>query len=723
MKHHRTIQSVKNVEKWLSNISNSSGNVDRSTPTPSEDFPYNRLHSRYPLHSREIQELNGCSTFPKHGHERIRIPSNTSVATKSSAGRISTSSAEVVSERSSPMSPIIFPFERSSTPSLLPPPSLWVHPKPGNKPNIGDTRRINIEMTSEPVGFKIDSTTSGGIFVSSVSENSLACEHGLCVGDQLLEVCGINMRIATYQLAASVLRQCRENLSMLVQYNPMKYKTELNMHSSPPNSPKSSSKPNHRVSSETLVPTSPSSGNILHRMSTISSPDTMHLPSNQHCIILDKPKSTSSLGLSLTGGQGGIGVFVDDVRGNSLADGVDGLGRGYQILECNGMNLRYATVEQAMKELSKPTSSVKIISQYNPDKVTVDQSLLGGLHRKGYLKCRYSSGGPFFLRSLFDHHPTDGELSDLSFSKSDILFVKDVCRGGLVTERDENGNSYWFAWLLNHQGKKLKYGRIPTKLNPSFDLKRSSSESLNMQEDELKYSRRGSGTVRRSFFKRKKHQRTNSRDSRDLSSFSEISLTADSLSMSEDGLFYGFTKVEKKECKSIRPIVFLAPLAEPLIKKLTSESPDKYCQNDTVNSQILEKSQTDGAFLEYQKRDDFYESITRICDNNCHCLLNVNPSAIERLHRLQIYPIVIFVRHKNSKQIREIKDVQFLPEKVSNKNAKELFEQFQKTEQEYRHYISVIIPGGNLAEMCMQIKRAIDIEQKKTVFIPCNTSF
>lgn len=64
-----------------------------------------------------------------------------------------------------------------------------------------------------------------------------------------------------------------------------------------------------------------------------SSPDTMHLPSNQHCIILDKPKSTSSLGLSLTGGQGGIGVFVEDVRGNSLADGVDGLGRGYQILE------------------------------------------------------------------------------------------------------------------------------------------------------------------------------------------------------------------------------------------------------------------------------------------------------------------------------------------------------------------------------------------------------
>ena len=56
------------------------------------------------------------------------------------------------------------------------------------RPNVGDTRHINIEMTSDPVGFQIDSTMSGGIFVSSVSENSLATEHGLFVGDQLLEV-------------------------------------------------------------------------------------------------------------------------------------------------------------------------------------------------------------------------------------------------------------------------------------------------------------------------------------------------------------------------------------------------------------------------------------------------------------------------------------------------------------------------------------------------------
>ena len=35
-----------------------------------------------------------------------------------------------------------------------------------------------------------------------------------------LQVCGINMRNATYQLAANVLRQCGNSVTMLVQYNP-----------------------------------------------------------------------------------------------------------------------------------------------------------------------------------------------------------------------------------------------------------------------------------------------------------------------------------------------------------------------------------------------------------------------------------------------------------------------------------------------------------------------
>ncbi len=40
------------------------------------------------------------------------------------------------------------------------------------------------------------------------------------VGDQLLEVCGINMRLANYDQVANIIHQCGESISMLVQYNP-----------------------------------------------------------------------------------------------------------------------------------------------------------------------------------------------------------------------------------------------------------------------------------------------------------------------------------------------------------------------------------------------------------------------------------------------------------------------------------------------------------------------
>ena len=37
---------------------------------------------------------------------------------------------------------------------------------------------------------------------------------------------------------------------------------------------------------------------------------------------------------------------------------------------------------------------------------------------------------------------------------------------------------------------------------------------------------------------------------------------------------------------------------------------------------------------------------------------------------------------------REVRDVQFLPEKMSNKSAKDLFDYCQKAEQDYRHLLS-----------------------------------
>lgn len=181
-------------------------------------------------------------TFPrKKENQRFRVPSNPSVTSKNSIGKLSSGSIEKTSERGSPMPSFhveilsggtgtqggsssasssggvirssVGGSKRSSMPDYC-----YAQPRP----TLGQMRRIHIDKSQEPLGIQI-SCLEGvrGVFVSSVTEHSLASQIGLQVGDQLLDVCGINMRTCdSYQVAANILRQCGNSITMLVQYSP-----------------------------------------------------------------------------------------------------------------------------------------------------------------------------------------------------------------------------------------------------------------------------------------------------------------------------------------------------------------------------------------------------------------------------------------------------------------------------------------------------------------------
>lgn len=72
---------------------------------------------------------------------------------------------------------------------------------------------------------------------------------------------------------------------------------------------------------------------------------------------------------------------------------------------------------------------------------------------------------------------------------------------------------------------------------------------------------------------------------------------------------------------------------------------------------------------------------------NSHCILDISLASLERLHRLQIYPIVILIKFKSTKQIKEVKDSRYPTDKVSAKAAKEMYELALKMETEYRQFI------------------------------------
>lgn len=112
-------------------------------------------------------------TFPrKKENQRFRIPSNPSVTSKGSGVKNSTGSIEHGSERGSPMPPA-FQVEvlshgankRNSMPDYC----------YSQKPSPGYLRRVTIDKSVE-LGITITCNTGGGIFVSTVAENSIASQ-------------------------------------------------------------------------------------------------------------------------------------------------------------------------------------------------------------------------------------------------------------------------------------------------------------------------------------------------------------------------------------------------------------------------------------------------------------------------------------------------------------------------------------------------------------------
>lgn len=648
-------------------------------------------------------------TFPrKKENQRFRIPSNPSVTSKNSAGKLSTGSIERSSERNSPMPTfhveVLSPGRgakqlthktRNSMPEYC---GLgW------NKPLPGELRRVHIDKSQQTLGIQIYCPpSSGGVFVSTVNENSLASQVGLQVGDQLLEVCGINMRSATYTLAARVLRQIGNSITMLVQYSPEKYKDEVE------------------------VPGSSSSGESSHdeEVSLSGSPTPRNSPGPQQSIRLEAPstevatlrqsqtnkdlprflliemRNCSDLGISLVGGNA-VGIFVHSVKIESPAYNA-GLRTGDQILEYNNVDLRRATAEQAALELAKPADKVSVLVRHDLQQ---------------YHEIKDKPGDAFYIRAGFDRcakitsigMDTIDEFS-LWFRKDEVLFVDNTLFNG--------SPGLWRAWQLDCKGAKRHWGTIPSKFKVEEILRRS------MGTLESEAQRRASTTARRSFFRRKKH-----RDSKELASFSntELGCWSDSGTLADDVPVLSYQRVERLHYGTQRPVVVLGPLASAVGARLVSDWPHAFGTPRPAALPVAGAGPAlqRGTHLEPRLRPDCnhidcipLSAIRELADKGIHCILDISVATIEKLHKQQLYPIVLFIKFKSFKQIKDLKDTRHA-DKVSAKAAKEMYEHGLKVENEYRNYISAEIPAGvNIAYTCTQIKAAVEEEQNKTLWVP-----
>ncbi|XP_011940988.1 PREDICTED: disks large homolog 5 isoform X3 [Cercocebus atys] len=643
---------------------------------------YSEMRATHGSNSLPSSARLGSSSNLQFKAERIKIPS-TPRYPRSVVGsdRGSVSHSECSTPPQSPLNIDTLSSCSQSQASASTLPRIAVNPaslgeRRKDRPYVEEPRHVKVQKGSEPLGISIVSGEKGGIYVSKVTVGSIAHQAGLEYGDQLLEFNGINLRSATEQQARLIIGQQCDTITILAQYNPHVH--QLSSHSRSSSHLDPAGTHSTLQGSGTTTPEHPSVIDPL--MEQDEGPSTPQAKQSSSRIAGDTNKKTLEprvvfikksqleLGVHLCGGNL-HGVFVAEVEDDSPAKGPDGLVPGDLILEYGSLDVRNKTVEEVYVEMLKPRDGVRLKVQYRPEEFT---------------KAKGLPGDSFYIRALYDRL-ADVE-HELSFKKDDILYVDDTLPQGTFGS--------WMAWQLDENAQKIQRGQIPSK----YVMDQEFSRRLSMSEvkDDNSATKTLSAAARRSFFRRKhKHKRSGSKDGKDLLSLDAFS--NDSIPLFEDSVSLAYQRVQKVDCAALRPVLILGPLLDVVKEMLVNEAPGKFCRCPLevmkASQQAIERGVKDCLFVDYKRRSGHFDvttvaSIKEITEKNRHCLLDIAPHAIERLHHMHIYPIVIFIHYKSAKHVKEQRDPIYLRDKVTQRHSKEQFEAAQKVEQEYSRYFT-----------------------------------
>ncbi|XP_036986476.2 disks large homolog 5 isoform X2 [Artibeus jamaicensis] len=674
---------------------------------------YSEMRASHGSNSLPSSARLGSSSNLQFKAERIKIPS-TPRYPRSVVGsdRGSLSHSECSTPPQSPLNIDTLSSCSQSQTSASTLPRIAVNPvalgeRRKDRPYVEEPRHVKLQKGSEPLGISIVSGEKGGVYVSKVTGGSIAHQAGLEYGDQLLEFNGINLRSATEQQARLIIGQQCDTITILAQYNPHMHQLSSHSRSSSHLDPASThstlqgsgaATPEHPSVIDPLMEQDEGPGTPSPKQSGPSSRmvgDAKKSPDPRTVFIR---KTQLELGVHLCGGNL-HGVFVAELEDDSPAKGPDGLVPGDLILEYGSLDMRSKTVEEVYVEMLKPKDGVRLKVQYRPEE---------------FAKVKGLPGDSFYIRALYDRL---AEVEhELSFKKDDILYVDDTLPQGTFGS--------WMAWQLDESAQKIQRGQIPSK----YVMDQEFSRRLSMSEvkDDNNASKTLSAAARRSFFRRKhKHKRSGSKDGKDLLALDTFS--SDSIPLFEDSVSLAYQRVQKVDCTSLRPVLILGPLLDVVKEMLVNEAPGKFCRCPLevmkASQQAIERGVKDCLFVDYKRRSGHFDvttvaSIKEITEKNRHCLLDIAPHAIERLHHMHIYPIVIFIHYKSAKHIKEQRDPLYLKDKVTQRHSKEQFETAQKIEQEYSRYFTGVVQGGALSSICTQILALVNQEQNKVLWIP-----
>ncbi|KFW81251.1 Tight junction protein ZO-3, partial [Manacus vitellinus] len=368
-----------------------------------------------------------------------------------------------------------------------------------------------------------------------------------------------------------------------------------------------------------------------------------------------------SAGLRLAGGND-VGIFVSSVRGGSPADS-QGVREGDQILQVNDTSFQHLTREEAVEHLmALPVGEeVTLWTQSKPD-----------IYRK---MISSNVGDSFYIRTHFDFEKDTP--SGLSFVRGDVFHVLDTMYRGRL------GN--WLAVRVGRDLQEQDKGIIPNQ---------SRAEQIASLESVLKTTSGANPSGARAEFWKLRGLR----GAKKMLRKSREDLSA----LTKQGRYPPYERVVLKEASFKRPVVILGPIADIAMQKLSRELPELF--------EIAPSVPRDGASSKVIKLD----SVQQIAEKGKHALLDITPSAVERLNYVQYYPVVVFCEPESRPGVKAMR--QWLAPD-SRKSSRRLYAQANKMKKYCSHLFTATIHlSGSGNAWFQQIQDIIRTQQSQPIW-------
>ncbi|KAG8519120.1 Tight junction protein ZO-3, partial [Galemys pyrenaicus] len=536
----------------------------------------------------------------------------------------------------------------------------------------------------EDFGVKLGSQ----IFIKHITDSGLAAQNrGLQEGDLILQINGVSSENMSLSDTRRLIEKSEGKLTLLVLRDRGQFLVNI-----PPAVSDSDSSLLEDISElgselsqqpPSHVPPPPQHGQRSLDSSRTGSPT--YSPDSR---VVRFSKGVN-IGLKLAGGND-VGIFVSGVQEGSPADG-QGIQEGDQILQVNDMPFRNLTREEAVQFLLAlpPGEEVELLTQRKQD-----------IFRK---MVQSRVGDSFYIRTHFELEPSPP--SGLGFTRGDVFHVLDTLYPGPGQSRARGG--HWLAVRMGRDLREQERGIIP---NQSRAEQLASLEAAQRAVGSGPGASVGSST-RAEFWRlrglRRGAKKTLHRSREDLSALTRQGHYPpyERVVLREGGVRAGgFGEAPAREYSPSfrRPVVILGPVADVAMQKLTAEMPDQF--------EIAESTLRTDSPSKIIKLD----TVRVIAEKDKHALLDVTPSAIERLNYVQYYPIVVFCAPESRSALKALR--QWLAP-ASRRSARRLYAQAQKLQKHSDHLFTATIPlHGTSNSWYQELKEVIREQQTRPIW-------